>query len=83
MDGVPCSASGSGWAEKHAERTRVHATGGERAEITAVCLHHGLYTVTVTPAAGGYLHLAYRNMVKELAATGTHKTLYVMVKGGG
>ncbi|MEV5875787.1 hypothetical protein AB0L75_16430 [Streptomyces sp. NPDC052101] len=81
---VPCPASGCGWAEKHAERTRVHPAGVERAEVDAVCLHHGPYTVSVEPTGGGYLDLAtlYRNLVKELAVGGDPSTLYVMVKGG-
>ncbi|MFE7948199.1 hypothetical protein [Streptomyces sp. NPDC057426] len=81
---VPCPQPGCGWAEKYAERTRVHPDGPERAVVTAVCLHHGEYEVAVSPTGGGYLDLAtlYRNLVKELAATGEHGTLYVMVKGG-
>ncbi|MFE0790421.1 hypothetical protein [Streptomyces mutabilis] len=53
------------------------------AHVSAVCLHHGPYTATVTPAAGGYLDLAtlYRNMVKELAALAEPDVLQVMVKG--
>lgn len=81
---VPCAHSGCGWAEKHAERTRVHLTDREAAQVTAVCLHHGSYRATVTPAGGSYLDLAtlYRNMVKELALSSPHGTLHVMVKGG-
>ncbi|CCB76073.1 protein of unknown function [Streptantibioticus cattleyicolor NRRL 8057 = DSM 46488] len=81
---VPCPRPGCGWAEKYAERTRVHPVGVERAEISAVCLHHGPYEVAVEPTGGGYLGLAtlYRNLVKELALTSTFDTLYVMVKGG-
>ena len=80
---VPCPVADCGWAEKHAERTRVHPDGPERATVTAVCLYHGDYQVTITPSGDGYLDLAtlYRNMVKELALTNTHGTMYVMVKG--
>ncbi|MFE4826198.1 hypothetical protein [Streptomyces sp. NPDC056672] len=81
---VPCPRPGCGWAEKHAERTRVHDDGFERAAVSAVCLHHGEYEVVIEPTAGGYLDLAtlYRNLVKELAITGADGTLHVMVKGG-
>ncbi|MGW1509139.1 hypothetical protein [Streptomyces sp. NPDC002394] len=81
---VPCPHPGCGWAEKHAERTRVHLAGPESAKISAVCLHHGPYEATITPTAGGYLDLAtlYRNLVKELALTSPRGTLHVMVKGG-
>ncbi|MEU9067930.1 hypothetical protein AB0D60_13715 [Streptomyces sp. NPDC048306] len=83
---IPCPHTSCGWAEKHAEHTRVHLADREEATVAAVCLHHGPYRTTVTPTAGGYLDLAtlYRNLVKELALTGTppHGTLYVMVKGG-
>ncbi|WP_411146422.1 hypothetical protein [Streptomyces sp. x-80] len=81
---VPCPQSGCGWAEKYAERTVVQSHSADRATVTAVCLHHGEYEVTIEPTNGGYLDLAtlYRNLVKELAAAGTHGTLYVMVKGG-
>ncbi|MEU9340326.1 hypothetical protein AB0D74_03755 [Streptomyces sp. NPDC048278] len=83
---VPCPHPGCGWAEKHAERTRVHLTDRETADIEAVCLHHGPYRTTITPITGGYLDLAtlYRNLVKELALTSTpgDGTLHVMVKGG-
>ncbi|WP_308065643.1 hypothetical protein [Streptomyces scabiei] len=70
-------------AEKHAERTRVDLAGRGLAHVAAVCLHHGPYTATVTPAGGGYLDLAtlYRNMVKELAALRERDVLQVMVKG--
>ncbi|WP_051720342.1 ATP-binding protein [Streptomyces sp. NRRL F-2799] len=81
---VPCPHPGCGWAEKHAERTRVRVADSESAEVSAVCLHHGAYTVTIRPAAGAYLDLAtlYRNLVKELALTSPHGILHVMVKGG-
>ncbi len=83
---IPCPHPGCGWAEKHAEHTRVHLTAREEASVAAVCLHHGPYRTTITPAAGAYLDLAtlYRNLVKELAFTGTpsHGALHVMVKGG-
>ncbi|MFD5536411.1 hypothetical protein ACFWIJ_00780 [Streptomyces sp. NPDC127079] len=83
---IPCPHPGCGWAEKHAERTRVHLTDREAADIEAVCLHHGLYRTTITPTTGGYLDLAtlYRNLVKELALTSApaEGTLHVMVKGG-
>ncbi|MYQ45471.1 hypothetical protein GTW40_10425 [Streptomyces sp. SID4985] len=82
---VPCPRPGCGWAEKHAERTRVHhLVAPESAEISAVCLHHGPYEATVSPAADPYLDLAtlYRNLVKELALTSPPGTLHVMVKGG-
>ncbi|APD18558.1 tRNA synthetase [Streptomyces phage Picard] len=80
---VPCPVPDCGWAEKYAERTRVHPDGPEHATVTAVCLHHGAYEVTITPTDGGYLDLAtlYRNLVKELALTGSHGTMHVMVKG--
>ncbi|MEU1558720.1 hypothetical protein ABZ517_39315 [Streptomyces scabiei] len=79
---VPCPYA-CGWAEKHAERTRVHLAGRGLARVSAVCLHHGPYTATMTATGGGYLDLAtlYRNMVKELAALGEHGVLQVMVKG--
>ncbi|MGW5505958.1 hypothetical protein [Streptomyces rochei] len=79
---VPCPHS-CGWAEKYAERTRVEPAGRGLAHVSAVCLHHGPYTVTVTPAGGGYLDLAtlYRNMVKELATLAEPDVLQVMVKG--
>ncbi|MGO4634607.1 hypothetical protein AB4225_27310 [Streptomyces sp. 2RAF24] len=81
---VPCPRPACGWAEKHAERTRVRVTGPESAMVSADCLHHGPYEVTITPTAGGYLDLAtlYRNLVKELALTSPQGTLHVMVKGG-
>ncbi|MFE4669356.1 hypothetical protein ACFRI7_31495 [Streptomyces sp. NPDC056716] len=81
---VPCPHTGCGWAEKHAERTRVHLTDRETAYVTAVCLHHGPYEGIVTPTGGVYLDLAtlYRNAVKELALANPHGTLHVMVKGG-
>ncbi|MFH8723860.1 hypothetical protein [Streptomyces termitum] len=81
---VPCPHPDCGWAEKHAERTRVRLTGPESAVVSAVCLHHGPYEATITPIAGGYLDLAtlYRNLVKELALTSPQGTLHVMVKGG-
>jgi hypothetical protein len=83
---IPCPHAGCGWAEKHAERTRIHLTEREEATVTAVCLHHGPYRTTITPTAGAYLDLAtlYRNLVKELALTSTptEGTLHVMVKGG-
>lgn len=81
---VPCPQLGCGWSEKHAERTQAHTTSSEAATITAVCLHHGPYEVTITPTTGAYLDLAtlYRNLVKELALSSVRGTLYVMVKGG-
>ncbi|MDX3313534.1 hypothetical protein P1S61_31610 [Streptomyces sp. ME08-AFT2] len=83
---VPCPQPGCGWAEKHAERTRVHLIDRETATVAAVCLHHGPYQTTITPTAGAYLDLAtlYRNLVKELALTNPREggTLHVMVKGG-
>ncbi|MFG2939695.1 hypothetical protein [Streptomyces sp. NPDC048282] len=83
---VPCPHHGCGWAEKHAERTRVLLSDRETAAVSAVCLHHGPYRATITPATGAYLDLAtlYRNLVKELTITSTpsRETLYVMVKGG-
>lgn len=81
---VPCPEAGCGWAEKDAQRTHVHPAGLERATVSAVCLHHGEYEVTIEPARGGYLDLAtlYRNLVKELAFSRATGTLYVMVKGG-
>ncbi|MFI0763793.1 hypothetical protein ACH4TQ_02510 [Streptomyces sp. NPDC021218] len=81
---VPCPHLGCGWAEKHAERTRVHLTDRETAQVAAVCLHHGPYRATISPTGGAYLDLAtlYRNMVKELALSSPHGTLHIMVKGG-
>ncbi|MFD4263377.1 hypothetical protein ACFWR9_38660 [Streptomyces sp. NPDC058534] len=81
---VPCPHLGCGWAEKHAERTRVRFTAPDSAEVFAVCLHHGPYEATITPTGGGYLDLAtlYRNLIKELALTSPQGTLHVMVKGG-
>ncbi|MEV0469250.1 hypothetical protein [Streptomyces prunicolor] len=81
---VPCPQPGCGWAEKHAERTRVQLTDREAAQVAAVCLHHGPYQATIAPADGDYLDLAtlYRNLVKELALSNRHGTLHVMVKGG-
>ncbi|MFF0427249.1 hypothetical protein ACFYUJ_22885 [Streptomyces sp. NPDC004520] len=81
---VPCPHPGCGWAEKHAERTRVRLTGPESAVVSAVCLHHGPYEAAITPTAGAYLDLAtlYRNLVKELALTSPQGTLHIMVKGG-
>ncbi|MEV2194378.1 hypothetical protein AB0I02_25825 [Streptomyces phaeochromogenes] len=81
---VPCPRPGCGWAEKHTERTRVHLTDRETAQLAAVCLHHGPYQATITPTGGAYLDLAtlYRNAVKELALSNPHGTLHVMVKGG-
>ncbi|MFB7931873.1 hypothetical protein ACFC4C_22510 [Streptomyces sp. NPDC056039] len=81
---VPCPSPGCGWAEKYAERTRVGGAGFERATVSAVCLHHGSYEVTIEPTNSGYLDLAtlYRNLVKELAVMGAVGTLHVMVKGG-
>lgn len=81
---VPCPHPDCGWAEKHAERTRVHLTDREVAQVAAVCLHHGQYRATITPAGDSYLDLAtlYRNLVKELALSSPHCTLHVMVKGG-
>lgn len=81
---VPCPLPGCGWAEKHAERIRVHLTDRETAQVAAVCLHHGPYQATITPTGGAYLDLAtlYRNAVKELSVSNPHGTLHVMVKGG-
>ncbi|MFF7234386.1 hypothetical protein [Streptomyces sioyaensis] len=81
---VPCPQLDCGWAEKHAERTRVQQVTPERATVSAVCLHHGEYEVTIDPAGEGYLDLAtlYRNLIKELVVAGRPGTLYVMVKGG-
>ncbi|WP_039638340.1 hypothetical protein [Streptomyces sp. 769] len=81
---VPCPQPDCGWAEKHAERTRVQHISAEQATVSAVCLHHGTYDVTIDPAGKEYLDLAtlYRNLIKELAAAGATDTLYVMVKGG-
>ncbi|MFJ5967316.1 hypothetical protein [Streptomyces sp. NPDC093060] len=83
---VPCPHLECGWAEKHAERTRIHLVDRDTASIAAVCLHHGPYTSTVTPDGGAYLDLAtlYRNLIKELSLTGPSGsgTLHVMVKGG-
>lgn len=64
---VPCPAVGCGWAEKHAERTRV-AFSDQQATVSAVCLHHGPYESVIRPDGGGYLDLStlYRNVVKEL-----------------
>ncbi|MEV7288651.1 hypothetical protein AB0O01_29595 [Streptomyces sp. NPDC093252] len=80
---VPCPRPGCGWAEKHAERTRVRDDGFERATVSAVCLHHGEYEVAIEPTGGGYLDLAtlYRNLVKELATGSGRGALHVMVKG--
>jgi hypothetical protein len=79
---VPCPHS-CGWAEKYAQRTRVDLAGRGFARVSAVCLHHGPYSATITPTGGGYLDLAtlYRNMVKELAALAEADVLQVMVKG--
>ncbi|MFJ6707044.1 MULTISPECIES: hypothetical protein [unclassified Streptomyces] len=81
---VPCPRPGCGWAEKDAERTLVRSISSEQAKVAAVCLHHGPYEVTIEPAGEAYLDLStlYRNLIKELAATGSTGTLYVMVKGG-
>ncbi|MFS4093332.1 hypothetical protein [Streptomyces sp. AF1A] len=83
---IPCPHPGCGWAEKHAERTRVHLTDHEAAQVAAVCLHHCPYRATITPdpTGGSYLDLAtlYRNLVKELALSSPQGTLHVMVKGG-
>lgn len=81
---VPCPRPGCGWAEKYAQRTHVQPVSAERATVSAVCLHHGEYEVTIGPTGEGYLDLAtlYRNLIKELAVTSTRGTLYVMVKGG-
>jgi hypothetical protein len=81
---VPCPRPGCGWAEKYAERTRVCSVSTDRAEIHAVCLHHGPYEVAIEPTGGGYLDLAtlYRNLVKELVLADADGTLNVMVKGG-
>jgi hypothetical protein len=83
---IPCPHAGCGWAEKHAERTRVHLTDGDSATVAAVCLHHGPYQAAITPTSGAYLDLAtlYRNLVKELALTNPTERgiLHVMVKGG-
>ncbi|MDX2708080.1 hypothetical protein PV350_35335 [Streptomyces sp. PA03-6a] len=80
---VPCPEPECGWAEKYAQRTRVHRSH-EGATVEAVCLHHGSYEVAIGPAGGGYLDLAtlYRNLVKELTLSSTRDTLHVMVKGG-
>ncbi|MET7640349.1 hypothetical protein [Streptomyces sp. NPDC005438] len=81
---VPCPHEQCGWAEKHAERTRVVRTSDDRATVHAVCRHHGTYEVTIAADGGGYLDLAtlYRNMVKELATLDRSDELHVMVKGG-
>jgi len=81
---VPCPQPSCGWAEKHAERTTVRLVDYEEALVSAVCLHHGPYEVTITPTSEGYLDLAtlYRNLVKELSLAEDEGTLYVMVKGG-
>ncbi|MFE0762637.1 hypothetical protein [Streptomyces smyrnaeus] len=82
---VPCPAPGCGWSEKYAQRTRVRDSSRDYATVTAECLRHGEYEVTIAPDGGGYLDLAtlYRNLVKELSVSDTHGgTLHVMVKGG-
>ncbi|GHG09588.1 hypothetical protein [Streptomyces hydrogenans] len=81
---VPCPQADCGWAEKHAERTRARLVSTDEAEVTAVCMNHGPYAVTITPTSGGYLDLAtlYRNLVKELSLAEDQGALYVMVKGG-
>ncbi|MET9822712.1 hypothetical protein ABZ038_14005 [Streptomyces sp. NPDC006349] len=81
---VPCPHADCGWAEKHAERTRVRLTEPESAAVSAVCLHHGPYETSITPTVDAYLDLAtlYRNLVKELALTSSRGTLHIMVKGG-
>ncbi|WP_269857941.1 hypothetical protein [Streptomyces sp. RPT161] len=81
---IPCPETGCGWAEKHAERTQVGMVSPEHARVSAVCLHHGAYSVDVQPGGGGYLDLAtlYRNLVKEAALADHGGRLYVMVKGG-
>ncbi|MFJ8086233.1 hypothetical protein ACIQ6Y_37405 [Streptomyces sp. NPDC096205] len=80
---VPCPAPGCGWAEKHAERTRI-LLGDDHAVVHAVCLRHGPYEVVISPHSGGYVDLAtlYRNLVRELAAGTDRERLSVMVKGG-
>ncbi|MEO3844072.1 hypothetical protein [Streptomyces sp. B22F1] len=82
---VPCPASGCGWAEKYAQRTRVRDSSRDHAVVTAECLRHGAYEVTIAPDGGGYLDMAtlYRNLVKELSLGDKYSgTLHVMVKGG-
>jgi len=81
---IPCPKTDCGWAEKHAERTRVQLIDREAAQVEAVCLDHGPYQATITPTGDTYLDLAtlYRNMVKELSLTNPRGTLHVMVKGG-
>jgi hypothetical protein len=82
---VPCPQDDCGWAEKYAERTAVVLVRRGLARVSAVCLHHGPYTVTLDAdtEADAYLDLAtlYRNLVKELAALGEPGVLQVMVKG--
>ncbi|MBL1095789.1 hypothetical protein [Streptomyces coffeae] len=83
---VPCPYSDCGWAEKHAERTRVRLTDPKTAQVTAVCLRHGAYQLSITPTSGPYLDLAtlYRNLVKEISLTDRPcgGKLHIMVKGG-
>ncbi|PWK61889.1 hypothetical protein BCL76_12527 [Streptomyces sp. CG 926] len=81
---VPCLEPDCGWAEKHAERTRVVMEGRDGAQVYAHCLHHGPYSEIIGPGRGAYLDLAtlYRNLVKELALSTDSSTLHVMVKGG-
>ncbi|MEV8391887.1 MULTISPECIES: hypothetical protein [unclassified Streptomyces] len=81
---IPCPHPGCGWAEKHAERTRITQDGPDRATVSAVCMHHGAYQMPITATDGGYLDLAtlYRNLVKELMLSAHRGTLFVMVKGG-
>ncbi|GHJ35692.1 hypothetical protein [Streptomyces sp. TS71-3] len=81
---VTCPHAGCGWAEKHAERTTIRESGADHAKVTAVCIEHGTYEVTLDRSGNGYLDLAtlYRNLVKELDLSGSRDTLYAMVKGG-
>ncbi|MCX4804603.1 hypothetical protein ACFWWM_25795 [Streptomyces sp. NPDC058682] len=81
---VPCPQPGCGWAEKHAERTRVIIEGKERVTVSAQCLRHGPYSGTIGTRHGAYLDLStlYRNLVKELALSTDSRALHVMVKGG-
>lgn len=79
---LPCPVCG--WAEKHADHTRLLELDGSGALFEARCHAHGWYETDVTPLGGGYLDLATlcRNVVKERSCRPEDGTLHVMVKGG-
>ncbi|MFH8612117.1 hypothetical protein ACH4D5_32005 [Streptomyces sp. NPDC018029] len=80
----PCPRCG--WAQKQGEATELLTVGTDRAELAAVCLDHGGYTVRVRAddegTDGAYISSGtlHRNLLKERVAA-REDALAVVVKG--